>query len=109
MEVAFDVLVVGLSDLVEDVADLVDPAVLDGGIDEGQGGEEAVAAVHADHALAGEAAPVEGGEQAFGGAFGAGELEVDDLLAPVGEDAEGDQHGAWRWRRSCAPTPRRRA
>ena len=59
----------------------------------GQGGGEAVAAVGADHfeAFAGEAVPVEGAEQAFpfGCTFAAGELEVDDLLAPVGEDAEG--------------------
>ena len=67
------------------------------GISGWTGGGEAVAAVRADHfeALAGGAAPVEGGGQAlpFGGAFAAGGLEVDDSLAPVGEDAGGDRHG----------------
>ena len=55
---------------------------------------EAVAAVRTDHfeALAGGAVPVEGDGQAlpFGGAFSVGELEVNDPVAPVGEEAGGD-------------------
>ena len=95
VEAAFRVLLVGPAEFVEDVPDLVGPAAPDGdvGMDQGQCGEEAVAAVDADHfgTLAGEAAPMEGGEQAlpFGGALAPGEPEVDDLPAPVGEDAEG--------------------
>jgi len=69
VEVALDLGLVGLADLVQDVPDLVGPAALDGdaGVDGRQGGEEALAAVDADHlqALAVEAAAVEIGEEAL--------------------------------------------
>ena len=95
-EVTLGVLPVGLSEFVGDVPDPVGPAAPDGdvGICEGQGGGKAVRANHFE-AFAGGTAPVGGGGRAlpFVGAFAAGGLEVDDLLAPVGEKAEGDRNG----------------
>ena len=95
--VGLDGVPVGLADLVEDVAHLVCPASLnrDGVIDDGQGGEQALAAIDADRlqALASEAAAVQAGQEALplGGALAGGEAEVDDLLPAVGPDAERHQ------------------
>ena len=59
VDVGLDGLLVGDADLVEDVPDFVRPAPLngDGVTDDRQGGDEALAAINADHlkALAGEA------------------------------------------------------
>ena len=99
VDVASGVLPVAPAEFVGDVSDPVGPAAPDRnvGMDGGQGGGEAVAAVRADHsdALAGGAAPVEGVGQAlpFGGTFAAGGLEVDDPLAPVRKDPEGHRDG----------------
>ena len=73
---ALDGRLIGLSDLVEHVPDLVRPAALDGdaGEDDRQGGQRARAAVDAEHVetLAGQPAAVKIGEKAlqFGGALG---------------------------------------
>ncbi len=75
------------------------PAALDGdaGIDGGQGGEEALAAVGTDHleALSGEPAAVQVGEEPFPrrGALAGRQAEVDDLLLAVGADAQRHQDG----------------
>ena len=64
----------------------------------GQGRQQALAAVDADHlqAFAGQAAGVEVVEEAlpFGGALGPGQTVVDDLLPAVGTQAEDYQHRA---------------
>jgi len=78
---------------------LADMAALDGdvGVGDGQGGEEARAAIDADHleGLAFEAAAEEVGEEAFplGGALGRRQAVVDDLLPAVGSEPEGNQDG----------------
>ena len=64
----------------------------------GQGRQQALAAVDADHLqpFAGQAAGVEVVEEAlpFGGALGPGQAVVDDLLPAVGTQAEDYQHRA---------------
>ena len=98
MEVGFDGGLIGDPDLVEDIPDLVRPAALDGdvGVDDRQGGEQACAAVDADHVegRAGKSSAVEIGEKLLplGRAFAGGQAEVDDLLLAVGPEAEGDEH-----------------
>ena len=117
VEVGLDSIPVGLSHLVEDVPDLVRPAALQGdaGIDRGQGGDQALAAVGTDHLdpVSGEPTTVEIGEELLprGGALAGGEAEVDDLLLAVGADAERHQDRALQraGRRSSSPAPRRRA
>ena len=81
----FDGGLVGLADLVEDVADFVRPAALDRDfvIDHGQRGDEPLAAVGANQfeAFAGQAALVEIIEEALppDGALAAREAKVEDL------------------------------
>src|ERR1700732_460194 len=89
---------VSLFDLVEDVADLMRPAALDGNArqDRGQGGQEAGPAIDADHieTLAGKAAAEQIGEEAlpFGRALARRQTKVDDLLPAVRAQAEGDEN-----------------
>jgi hypothetical protein len=86
VQVGLDLGLVGLADLVEDVADLVRPTALDGGVGEGrgQGRQQARAAVDAQHleALAGQPAAHQIAQPLLplGGALGGGETKVDDLL-----------------------------
>jgi hypothetical protein len=76
VEAVLDLGLVGLADLVEDVADLVRPAAPDRDVRErgGRGGREPGAAIDADHleALAGEPAADQVAEEALpgGGALG---------------------------------------
>ena len=80
---------IGLLDLVEDVADPVRLAALDWDvrIDSGQGGEETLAAVDADHpkALAFETAAAKVLEEQLppGGALVSGQAVVDEFLSDV--------------------------
>ena len=89
MERSLDGGLVDLSDLVEDVSDFVCPAALerDLGIDRGQRGEQALAAVCADHleVFAFEAAAVKVREEQLplGRAFGRGQAKVEDILFAV--------------------------
>ena len=98
VESALDPRLIGPSDLIEDIADLVRPAALNGNIRKGGGesGDETTAAIDADHldAFTGQAAAIKVGEEAFpfGGAFALGQAEVDDLLLAVGPQAERHQH-----------------
>ena len=110
MEIGLDGGLIGHSHLVEDVSDLVRPAALDGDAGKGgrQGGQQARAAIDADHLepVAGEAAADEIGEEAlpFGGALALRQAEVDDLLLAVGPQPQRHQH-----RPAEAPAPVLRA
>ena len=90
MQVGLERRLVGAADLVQHVADLVRPTALDGDVGErrGQGGEQARAAIDAEHleTLAGQPAAHQIAQELLplGGALGAGQAEVDDLLLAIG-------------------------
>src|SRR5262245_51817245 len=98
VESALDGRLVSPSDGVEDIADLVSPATLNGdvGKDGWEGSDEALAAIDADHleALADEAAVEQIGKKAsLGGAFACRQTEIDDLLLVIRPQAQCDQYG----------------
>ena len=97
MQAGLDGHLVGLADLVQNVADLVRPTALHGNVGEGcwQGGEQAGAAVDAQHfqALARKAAAHQVAQELLPlrGALGAGQAEVDDFLFAVRPQAQRHQ------------------
>ena len=100
VQTGFGGLAVSLFDLAEDVSDLVRPAALNGdaGIDHRQGGQEARAAVDADHLepRAFETAAEEIGQEQLplSRALGHRQAVIDDLLFAIGPQAQGHQDGA---------------